>query len=64
MKSIKRTSAASGIIGQFDTNWEIVRLYDRTYDCESFNLYIAGLYVEAFPSVVEALKELVNQFSE
>ena len=64
MAQIERTVVASGIIGEYSHEWEVHRLYDKKYDSECYNLYINREYIEYFPSVVEALDALVENFRE
>lgn len=64
MAKIEKTVVASGIIGQYNHEWEVHRLYDKKHDSESYNLYINKEYVDCFKSVVDALDTLVYNFKE
>lgn len=64
MFQIERKVVASGVIGQYNHEWVVQRLYDKKYDNESYTLYINEKYVDCFPSVVKALAVLVEQFEE
>lgn len=64
MKQIVRTTVASGVIGQYSHEWSVIKLHDRRYDSESYELFISEEHVASFPSVVEALAALVEEFSE
>ena len=64
MARIEHKTVASGIIGHYDHEWEVQRLYDRKNDSECYNLYINKEYIDYFPSVVEALSVLVENFKE
>lgn len=64
MSKIERTVVASGIIGEYNHEWTVIRLYDKKYDSSSYNLYINKEYIGDYPSVIEALTALVDQFTE
>ena len=64
MSKITRTTAASGIIGQYNHEWSVYKLYDKNYDSECYNLYINNEYVGYYPSVVKAIAVLVENFDE
>jgi hypothetical protein len=64
MRQIERTIVASGIIGQYGHEWVVMKLYDRKYDSESYNLYINKEYIGDFPSVLKALAVLIDHFTE
>lgn len=59
---IESTRVANGIIGKYDHEWIVVKLYDTVNSSAIYNLYINKEYIGYYPSVVEALAELVNQF--
>lgn len=64
MKNIIRTTAASGIIGQFGIEWEVKRLDDIKYNSTCYDLFIQHEFVKTCTSVKEALEVLIDQFSE
>ena len=64
MAQIKRTVVASGIIGEYNHQWEVHKLYDEKYDSECYNLYINKDYVDCYPSVAKAIVVLVENFKE
>lgn len=64
MSRIKYETVASGIIGQYNHEWLVRRLYDPKYDSECYDLFINQENVGSYGSVVEALSDLVNDFSE
>ena len=65
MTRIKRTVVASGVIGLYDHEWKITRVYDIKLDSEFYTLEInKGYYFETCDSIVEALSLLVENFKE
>jgi hypothetical protein len=64
MTHIERKTVASGVIGQYDHEWEVQRLYDKKNDSECYNLYINKVYICCFSSIVKALSVLVETFDE
>ena len=64
MKHITQTTVASGVIGQHNHEWTIIKLYDKKYDSESYELFINEEHIASLGSVVEALTVLVDQFCE
>ena len=65
MSRIIRTTVASGVIGQYDHEWTVIRQYDPKSDSECYDLFINQEHVHVpVASVVEALAVLVEQFSE
>ena len=64
MKHITQTTVASGVIGQFNTDWAVIRLYDKKSDSESYELFIQEEHIASVSSVVQALSVLVEEFCE
>lgn len=64
MAQIERTVVASGVIGLYNHDWKVIKLYDKKYDSECYHLYIHEEYISDYTSVVEALAGLVNIFTE
>lgn len=64
MSQIDRKIVASGVIGQYCHEWAVMKLYDKKYDSECYDLYINKEHIASYSSVVKALAELVNQFEE
>lgn len=62
MANIEKSIAASGVIGKSDTEWLIMKLYDRKNDTVCYDLSIADRGIATFDTVVDALKELLNHF--
>ena len=62
MANIEKSIAASGVIGKSDTEWLIMKLYDRKNDTVCYDLSIADVGIMTFDTVADALKELFNQF--
>lgn len=62
MANIEKSIAASGVIGKSDTEWLIMKLYDRKNDTVCYDLSIADVGITTFDTVADALKELLNQF--
>lgn len=63
MKNIKQDFVASGIIGSFDTEWDVLRLHDIKNNSTCYDLYIAHEHIKTCSSVKEALEVLIDQFS-
>ena len=53
--------AASGEIGKY-SNWKIVRVWNNEADIDTYELYINGEYIDAYSSVLNAMKVLISQF--
>ena len=64
MARIKRTLVASGVIGQYDHEWQVMMQYDSEYGSECYDLFVNKEFIDSFSSVVNALAELVEQFAE
>lgn len=62
MTNIKKSIAASGVIGKSDTEWFIMKLYDRKNDTVCYDLSIADVGIMTFDTVADALRTLLNQF--
>ena len=62
MANIEKSIAASGVIGKSDTEWLIMKLYDRKNDAVCYDLSIADMDIMTFDTVADALRELLNQF--
>ena len=60
---IIRTVVASGVIGQYDHEWIVVRLRDTKYESESYELFINEEHEYSAQSVAEALAVLVENFT-
>jgi hypothetical protein len=64
MSRIIRTTVASGVIGQYDHEWTVIRQYDPKSDSECYELFINREHIVTINSVVEALAILVEEFTE
>ena len=68
MKGTTLTTVASGIIGKWDDEWEVVKFYDQETDISLYELFIdVGGKHKHFAtknSVAEALAVLIDIFSE
>lgn len=64
MTNIEKSIAASGVIGKFDTDWVIMRVYDRKEDTVCYDLSISDRDAVTFDTVSDALKELLIQFGK
>lgn len=64
MTQIERKTVASGIIGKFNHEWAVQKLYDKKYNSECYNLYINEIYICCFSSIAEALAVLAESFIE
>lgn len=62
MVNIEKSIAASGVIGKSDTEWLIMKLYDRKNDTVCYDLSIANVGIMTFDTVADALRALLNQF--
>ena len=54
----------SGLIGKFNTLWEIMKRWNNETDEVFYELIIENKIVGNFPSVVSAMKTLIDQFDE
>lgn len=64
MARIKRTVVASGVIGKYDHEWQVMMQYDSEYGSGCYDLFVNKEFIDSFSSVAKALTELVKQFEE
>ena len=63
MSKQKRTTVASGVIGEYSHEWAVVQVCDQKYNSETYELFIGEERIASAASVVEALAVLVDEFS-
>ena len=64
MARIKSTVVASGVIGRYNHEWQVMMQHDNKYGSECYDLFIDKEFIDSFSSVVKALAELIDQFDE
>ena len=64
MARIKTDLVASGVIGKFDRQWKVLRLYDCSTNESCYDLYVEDEAIGSFGSVVDSLDVLVDMFKE
>ena len=66
MANIKKLSIAAGVIGEYDTRWEIIRCNDAKTREQWHELYInapnESIHYGTFECVKDALGALIKQF--
>lgn len=64
MSRVNTLIVARGVIGNFNISWYVLEQHDTKNDERCYDLHIGGEFVKSYPSVVAALRDLIDCFDE
>ena len=64
MAQVKTTLVANGVMGVMETEWQILKQYDIKYQSVGYDLLINRDLVDTYPSLIEAMKALIDTFED